>query len=384
MPLLFPAPVSGLESLDPEGRTAAPRVVLLVPSTETADPALDYYHDYSQSRQEFARAFQALGLSWRWQPVTTGTFREVLGRLASARGDSPPLIFNLCDGDESNDIPGIGVIDHLEALGLAYTGAGELFYHLTTSKVSMKRAFDAAGVATAPWAVVDASLDATADLFQRLGAPLIVKPAVSAGSMGISVRSVVADVEALHQQVRQLGQGYRGWDLASGGILVERFIAGREFTTFIVGAANEPGRARIYPPVERVFHDSLPPTERFLSYDRLWEVHEQEAPVPGGASLWEYAAVSRPLAERLEELSWDAYAAVGGRGYGRVDLRMDDTTGALHVLEVNAQCGLSEDENYTSIGAILRLAGSSFAGLVREILDDALARRPVPPRGVPA
>ena len=67
-------------------------------------------------------------------------------------------------------------------------------------------------------------------------------------------------------------------------------------------------------------------------------------------------------------MSWAAYAAVGGKGFGRVDLRMSSDSGELFVLEVNAQCGLSEDENYTSIGAILRFAGKSFAGLVREIL----------------
>ena len=56
----------------------------------------------------------------------------------------------------------------------------------------------------------------------------------------------------------------------------------------------------------------------------------------------------------------------------------------LAVLEVNAQCGLSEDENYTSIGAILRYAGQSFAGLIGEIVDDALARRGVPHVSRPA
>ena len=30
------------------------------------------------------------------------------------------------------------------------------------------------------------------------------------------------------------------------------------------------------------------------------------------------------------------------------------------MLEVNAQCGLSEDEDYTSIGAILRYADKTF------------------------
>jgi D-alanine-D-alanine ligase len=67
--------------------------------------------------------------------------------------------------------------------------------------------------------------------------------------------------------------------------------------------------------------------------------------------------------------------AVGGKGYGRIDLRMDKTSGKLFVLEVNAQCGISEDENYTSIGAILRLSGNTFSNMVAAIIDNALVRR---------
>jgi hypothetical protein len=44
------------------------------------------------------------------------------------------------------------------------------------------------------------------------------------------------------------------------------------------------------------------------------------------------------------------------------------------MLEVNAQCGLSEDENYTSIGAILKVSNKSFTEIIMEILKDALRR----------
>ena len=64
--------------------------------------------------------------------------------------------------------------------------------------------------------------------------------------------------------------------------------------------------------------------------------------------------------------------SVGGTGYGRVDIRMDAKTGQLYVLEVNAQCGLSEDENHTSIGAMLRLGKSPYSRLVRQVIDEAL------------
>ena len=53
---------------------------------------------------------------------------------------------------------------------------------------------------------------------------------------------------------------------------------------------------------------------------------------------------------------------------------MDAATGKLYMLEVNAQCGLSEDENYTSIGAILKVSDKSFTEIIVEILKDALRR----------
>jgi hypothetical protein len=49
------------------------------------------------------------------------------------------------------------------------------------------------------------------------------------------------------------------------------------------------------------------------------------------------------------------------------------------MLEVNAQCGLSEDEDYTSIGAILKVSNVSFTAIVTEILKDALRRSVVKP-----
>jgi D-alanine-D-alanine ligase len=65
-------------------------------------------------------------------------------------------------------------------------------------------------------------------------------------------------------------------------------------------------------------------------------------------------------------------------GYTRADIRMDAATEQLYVLEVNAQCGLSEDENYTSIGAILRVNQTSFTQLIWEVLLDALQRSSYP------
>jgi len=193
--------------------------------------------------------------------------------------------------------------------------------------------------------------------------------------MGVGVKNVVYTPEALQQQVQQMFDGYRGWNLATDGLIAETFITGPEFTTLIVGSSQFPEQCIVYEPVERVFHPSLPEQEKFLSFDRLWEIYEEESPMPEEANFYEYQSPNPSLHAALKQLSLDAYTAVGGTGYTRIDIRMDAATQQLYVLEVNAQCGLSEDEDYTSIGAILRVSGKTFTGLIVEIINDACRRK---------
>lgn len=349
---------------------------VLVPHLETSDENLAWYCDFTQSRAEFRRAFATLGMPWRWQRVTLADHEAVIARIARSAERYDVTVFNLCDGDEANGVPGLSIIRCLEQHGLRYTGSDVSFFDGTTSKIDMKRAFDAANVPTAPWEVVPTNARNAAQLFARLGGPLILKPAVSAGSMGVTTKSVVRTPAELKEQMERLRMGYHGWDLTSAGVIAERFVMGREFTTFIVGNHDAPSRRLVYPPVERSFNPRLPAEERFLSFDRLWGMYETEQPVGGAADedLWRYAPVRRDAAARIREVSWAAYAAVGGRGYGRIDLRQDEATGELAVLEVNAQCGLSEDEVHTSIGAILRFARRPFAHAVQAILAAARQR----------
>jgi len=349
----------------------APLLVwVLSPLVETDDPEIAWYADYSQSRAEYDRAFTALGHAWRWQPVTLANHRDVIARIVQESAGHEPVVLNLCDGDEVNGSPGLSVIRCLREHGLRFTGADERFYDVTTSKIVMKEAFDRAGVPTSPWAVVPRTGARYGEILRTLGAPLILKPAVSAGSMGITTKSVVHSHQAFRAQLERLHNGYHGWDLVGGGVFVERFVEGPEYTTFIVGSYDAASRSTVYPPVERLFNETLPPAERFLSFDRLWGMYEVEEPIEtGDGELWNYRPVrDRATAKRIKDISWAAYEAVGGRGYGRVDLRQDAKSGEIVVLEVNAQCGISEDEAYTSIGAILRFAGVPFHDAVREII----------------
>ena len=347
---------------------------VLAPHLESDDPNIQHYYDFTQSIKEYTKVFEELKAEWKWQPVTMDNFKSVIKSISESKNGKTPLVLNLCDGDEVNGTPGVSVIHELEKYGLIYTGSDAHFYDVTTSKIPMKKAFDKAGVATGNWRVITEKKGSIKGICKRVGTPIIIKPAVSGGSMGVSVKNVVHTEEELAKRVEEIYKGYHGWNLLVDGLFVEQFITGPEFTTFITGSSDDPDTCIIYEPVERVFHKSLPESEKFLSFDRLWEIYEDETPMPQNENFYEYKPVEPSLIPALKQLSLDAYKACGGKGYTRIDIRQDSATGKLYMLEANAQCGLSEDEDYTSIGAILKVSKVSFTEVIGEILKDALRR----------
>jgi len=352
------------------------KIWVLAPGQSHGDENLDYYYDFTQSIAEYTKVFQKLCIAWEWKQVTLDNYKETIEGIITEQKvkDNIPLIINLCDGDEVNGAPGISVIHYLDDRKLIYTGSDAHFFHITTSKIDMKRVFDNAGVSNAAWYPINEKEYDPDEIMRVVGTPVIVKPAVSGGSMGVGVKNVVDNAEGLKNQIEEIKRGYRGWDLLSGGLVVEKFIEGREFTVFITGSWDRPDEAKVYPPVERLFHESLPEKQRFLSFDRLWEIYENESPMPMQGDFYKYGSPEPELHETIKEISWKAYAALKGKGYTRIDIRMDGKTGKLYVLEANAQCGLSEDENYTSIGAILRLSDNSFSDAIMEIINDGFER----------
>jgi D-alanine-D-alanine ligase len=361
-------------------------VWILAPFLETEDENLKYYYDYTQSIAEYERVFAEIGCSWTWVNVTMDNFINVISTI-KAQLIKTNIVLNLCDGDEINGTPGISVIKELDKNDLIYTGSDVFFYEITTSKIPMKVAFDKHHISTPKWQIIkgnkalnnalnselNSELNAS-KIFKEIGDLLIVKPAVSGGSMGLTLKNVVDTEGSLLAAIEEIKKGYRGWKLDLDGIFVEQFIKGKEFTTFLVGSHDDPDNIIFYPPVERVFHASLPEKEQFLSFDRLWETYDEESEMPENGFLYEYAEPEKGLLDALKDISIRAYQSVGGMGYGRIDIRMDSQTNELFVLEVNAQSGISEDENYTSIGAILRFAKTSFTQLIIEIIQDAIKR----------
>lgn len=357
-------------------------VWVFIPCRITEQGLISEEYDTPSGSQELGDVFAELGIKWKWQSITFKNMHEVVEEVAASSKEYIPVVLNYCAGDEDPNFPGTCVIKLLEAKGILFTGADSTFDYLCSSKLRMKRAFVEADVATAPYEVI---LDSSRiqGVCERLGTPLIVKPAISFGSRGISLQSVVESDEQVSLQLQRLLQGQHDMQFSSDSIFVERFINGREFTVFLLGSSQQPESIKIYPPMERVFHSSLPETERFLAYDWYWTKYEEGSLFSPEEPFCRYGLVGSDLHDKLCELSKRAYCAVGGNGYARVDIRMDTASQELFVLEVNPNAAISSkplsrfDDNdlgATSVGTILHLAGIPFAQLMSEMISEAFAR----------
>lgn len=344
-----------------------------IPYRITEQGMIAEFYDNPGYRQELANVFAELGIKWKWQPITLENMPAVVEEVLASGHDYTPVVLNYCDGfDEVDGYPGLSVIKLLEEKGVIFTGADSNFEYQTISKIRMKHIFVEAGIETAPYEVIS-DPNCIQGICDRLGTPLIVKPAISLESRGISLDSVAYSDRQISLQIQRLLQGQHEMQFTLGNIFVERFINGREFTVFIVGSSRQPNRIKIYPPIERVFNSSVRETERFLSYG-YWERDDRE-------SFLSFQLVDSDLYERLCDLSKRAYCAVEGNGYGRVDIRMDRSSSEMFVLEVNSNCCISSqslsnfsDSTVTSVGTILHRAKIPFFHLISEIIAEALTK----------
>lgn len=331
-----------------------------------------YTYDTAAAKAEYARAFHELDIPWIWQPIVAGSLDDVVAQVASYREKHPAVVFNFCDGNDQSLGPGVSVVRALEAAGVPFTGADSAFFQLSTEKIPMKQRFQAAGVATAAFAVPPQT-GPVKGICAQVPPPLFVKPSISAGSYGIGLRSVAHTDEQVEARRDELRQGEFATYFAHDIIFAESFIQGPEFTVFVGGYWDQPDELWHLPPAWRAFDESIPLKERFLSYDRYWAIYKEEAPPAEGRAFYTYQPAPAHLKDTLIELAKKAFIAVGGTGYARVDFRQNAATGELLALEVNANCGLSGDDE-SSCGSILQMAGLSISWLFKTILDGAMRR----------
>ena len=281
-----------------------------------------------------AKALEAEGC--RVTPVDVGP--DVARVLMAVK---PDVAFNALHGPYGED----GVIQGLlELLRIPYTHSGVLASALAMHKERAKTVMRAAGVSVPEGRLVNRREAAER---HALTPPYVLKPVADGSSSGVFLvrEEAEAPPRALLDESWKFGEQ----------VLVEPYIAGRELTCAVMG---DQALGVI---------DIRPAAGGFYDYD---------AKYAKGGSIHVLPADLKPnIYQRVQELALTAHQALGCRGVSRADLRYDDTpggTGALVVLEVNTQPGMTETSLVPEIAAH---AGYSFGGLVRWMVEDASCER---------
>lgn len=262
------------------------------------------------------------------------------------------VAINLCDGAWDQDTPGIEVVQALERMNVAFTGAGSSFYD--PSREAMKMACHAAGVRFPAYVIANCAGGADRAI-RDLRFPMLVKHPRGYASAGIFRSSHVNDADALRREVERTVAEY-------GAALIEEFIEGREFTVLVAEPRNAEEEAWALEPVEFVF----PHGESFKHFDLKWKDY---------ASMETRVVADPALAACLKHASALTFAALNGSGYGRCDIRMDQA-GTIHMLEINPNCGVFYPRGqYGSADFILARDPSGHRGFLRHLLDCAIRRR---------
>jgi D-alanine-D-alanine ligase len=141
-------------------------------------------------------------------------------------------------------------------------------------------------------------------------------------------------------------------------VLVQQYIPGREFNVGIVGT-------RTLPVAEIDFSTMPQGSWPILTYAAKWQVG---SPEDLGSVPVCPAPVSERLTARLVRTAEAAWRAMQGKGYGRVDLRLDGE-GKPWVLEVNPNPDLTDEAGLARMG---RAAGWEYPEMVRRIAEVAL------------
>jgi D-alanine-D-alanine ligase len=286
-------------------------------------------------------ALEALG----HETVAIDAGRDLVERLRTA---DPDVAFIALHGRGGED----GTVQEiLEIVGIPYTGSGVLACIRTMDKVLTKHLLTREGLPTPDFFAFNetafrelGAAEALPAIEERLGFPLVVKPAAQGSALGIKFARASEDVpEAL---VAAFSYDEK--------VLLERYVEGRELAVSLI--EGDQG-VEALPVVE-----ALPKEEYFFDFEARYEIGKTEYVCP--------AELPAGLTERAQQLAVSTYELLGCYGFARVDMILS-SDGELQVLEAQAIPGLTET---SLLPQAAEAAGMTFEQLVGRLVELGLAR----------
>ena len=247
----------------------------------------------------------------KWKPIhilpgSDGLYNQKGKRLTSI--DTAVLCTHGVSG-EDGCLQGL-----LELSGIPYTGSGVFASAAGMNKAIAKKLFEAAGLPVAPYVIGKSKQlknpGELAAAIEKLGLPIIVKPANLGSSIGISVAS---DTEGLVEAVRIASK----YDNTL--VLEKAFVDFGEFNCAVLGRGCDTITSGIEQPIG---------WKDFLTFDNKYlDLKEGEIGVRTPAEI------DDELKSKIKMLAKRAFECIEASGVARVDLILDN--GTLYVNEIN-------------------------------------------------
>jgi D-alanine-D-alanine ligase len=299
------------------------------------------------------RALRSLGHTVTAVPLANdiSAFQRRLMRL------KPDVVFNQYDDVVHGALYEMRVATLVRIMGFPLTGSPALGLGLSRYKYMSASLLQGAGI---PIPLYTALLERIGDIDRHTWQfPIIVQPSQEHAGIGTDRDSVVESKSSLRAKVRSILATYRQPALA------QQFLPGREFNVGFVG-----GKKLRMLPLAEVDYSRLPPEiPPIMSYASKWmedttEYKKIRVICP--------AKVEPVLAATIADTAVRAFRAVGGWGYGRVDIRLDQDS-VPRVLEVNCNPLL---DSGVGLARSAKKAGISYPDLLQLIITAAFEGPP--------
>lgn len=227
----------------------------------------------------------------------------------------------------------------LEWLGIPYTGSGVLASALTMDKLKTKRVVVGAGYLAPEYAVLAGVGDLDGAL-ERIGLPLMVKPASQGSSVGITKVKTAAE----------LAPAFAAAHAVDPIVFAERYVSGDEYTVGVLQGQALPS-IRIQPATE------------FYDYQAKYFRDDTQYHCPSGLAATEEM--------ELQAAALAAFRVTDCAGWGRVDFMRDRVNGKFYFIEINTVPGMTD---HSLVPMAARQAGIDFDELAWRVLETSSLR----------
>jgi len=242
----------------------------------------------------------------------------------------------------------------LEILGIPYTGSGVMTSSIAMNKIMTKIIWQAVGLPTPSWLEVS-TIHETRDAFNRLGNPMIVKPALEGSSIGITKVTNIEQCEAAFNLAA----------MQDSKIICEQFISGDEVTCTVLDFASNLKNSDLSQKANEETVRALPiikivaPSGKY-DYKNKYFTNDTKYIIP--------CELPEGEERHIQALVVKAFSAINARGWGRVDVMIDSATRRPYLLEINTAPGMT-GHSLSPMSAIHY--GLNFEELCLQILANA-------------